>query len=426
MEDNNVKKNKRFAKTFWASFAAIALAFGTFTAGLSAGSWKGPAQAAENLSYNGADTRNYTLVSSTDTKTELSSYSDVYKAVENSVVSIDTKSYIEMTTYSSYYYGGMPFGFDILTPGIRGADAAPRTVSGAGSGIIFFEDDENVYIVTNFHVVDGASDCTISLDDKEDIPATYVGGDAYSDIAVISVKKSDLKAAKADYSVAVFGDSDALDIADQVMAVGNALGEGKSATLGIVSAKNKKVTIDNLTLNLLQTDAAINKGNSGGALVNMAGEVIGINTVKMSSNSIEGIGYAIPSNTIVDLLEDIMKNGTVEHPYLGIYCFTISEDDVKEYDYASAGVGIDSVLSGFNAEVMGLRSGDIITKYNGTAVKTAEQLTKLISETPIGDEIELEVVRSSTRSTGRGSSSTSTETIIIKGTMKNYTTSPEF
>jgi serine protease Do len=271
---------------------------------------------------------------------------------------------------------------------------------GSGSGIIYAQDDEKVYIVTNNHVVEDATTVTISISGEENINANLVGKDASSDLAVISVLKSDLKAAGIDsVTPAVFGDSDSMQVGESVIAIGNAMGQGKSATLGIVSAQDKEINIDGKTLKVIQTDAAINPGNSGGALVNMSGEVIGINTAKLSSNAVEGTGYAIPTNVAKDVIQTLVENGTVEKPYLGIQGSSITDQIKSMYNIPYSGVLVVYIEQGSAAEKAGLQTYDIITAIDGTSVTTIEELSEQIAKHKVGDSVTLSVVRNGSSQT---------------------------
>jgi serine protease Do len=271
---------------------------------------------------------------------------------------------------------------------------------GSGSGIIYAQDDEKVYIVTNNHVVEDATTVTISISGEENINANLVGKDASSDLAVISVLKSDLKAAGIDsVTPAVFGDSDSMQVGESVIAIGNAMGQGKSATLGIVSAQDKEINIDGKTLKVIQTDAAINPGNSGGALVNMSGEVIGINTAKLSSNAVEGTGYAIPTNVAKDVIQTLVENGTVEKPYLGIQGSSITDQIKSMYNIPYSGVLVVYIEQGSAAEKAGLQTYDIITAIDGTSVTTIEELSEQIAKHKVGDSVALSVVRNGSSQT---------------------------
>lgn len=269
--------------------------------------------------------------------------------------------------------------------------------TGAGSGIIYDQDDEKVYIVTNNHVVEGASNVQVSITGTEQIPASLVGRDSSSDIAIIYVTKADLaKAGINEVTVAEFADSDLLEVGEYVLALGNALGEGKTVTQGIISASNKEINIDGKKLTVLQTDAAINPGNSGGALIDTDGKVVGINTAKLSSSSVEGIGYAIPSSYVKNVIEEIMVNGTVERPYLGITGYTITDEFKSTYNIDIDGVFLRSVEKGSAAENAGLKYTDIITGFNGKQIKSMDELSAAISECNVNDVVSIEFIRNGT------------------------------
>lgn len=295
---------------------------------------------------------------------------DIFRAVDNSVVSISS-------TRQSVQFG------------------MSREANDAGSGIIFYEDDERVYIATNYHVVQNATRVTVSLDDIRTVPASFVGGEERSDIAVISVLREDLaQAGIRNYQVAAFGDSDAMEIGNFVLAVGNAYGEGKSATLGIVSAMDVNINLQSgISLNVLQTDAAINPGNSGGPLVNTSGEVIGINTARLITARSEGMGYAIPSNEVVRILAQIMERGNIETPILGVFTLSVNEEIREHYSLDATGLFITQIINGYAAQNMGVRIGDIVTHYNGVRILNHQRLGELISNTPIGGEVVLTVMR---------------------------------
>lgn len=268
---------------------------------------------------------------------------------------------------------------------------------GAGSGIIYKVDGDKVYIVTNNHVIDGASSVTISVTGTEQVSAKLVGKDSSADIAVISVSKKDMEdAGIKDITAAKFSNSDSTEVGESVIAIGNALGRGKTATLGIISAQNKDINIDGNTFTVIQTDAAINPGNSGGALINTEGEVIGINTAKLSDSAVEGTGYAIPANTVVDIANQLITNGTVNKAYLGISGMTISDEFRMMYGINIKGVYISSVETGSAAEKAGLQKSDIITGVDGTNISTIEELSKIISSHKANDNIKLSIVRNGT------------------------------
>ena len=264
---------------------------------------------------------------------------------------------------------------------------------GSGSGIMFYKDDSRVYIATNNHVINGASKVSVSINGSDKlISAELVGKDANADLAVIAVNVSDITAAGInDIQLATFGDSDSLQVGESVIAIGNALGNGNTATAGIVSSVQKDITIQNRKLSVIQTDAAINPGNSGGALVNSKGQVIGINTAKIALAEVEGIGYSITSNVAKPIIEQLMNSkGT---PSMGVYVATITDEVAAEYGLPQAGVLIQQGVPGGSAAKAGLKAGDIVTSYNGTPIFSGDQLVSAIKESNVGDNVELTILR---------------------------------
>lgn len=255
-------------------------------------------------------------------------------------------------------------------------------LQGSGSGIIF---DKSGYIVTNYHVIQGASNVTISLSGGRKIPARVIGFDSQTDLAVVKVEAKNLPVAK-------FGDSGKIRVGDTAIAIGNPLGEEFAGTVtsGIVSALNRKIQTEDRTYSVIQTDATINPGNSGGALCNAAGEVIGINTLKISSA--EGMGFAIPINEAKPIIERLMKNGYVARPFIGISGQFIDSDQAKIYD-VPVGIFIQQVVQGSGAEAAGIRSGDIIVAFDGTEIKEYDDLTTTLAKHKIGDVISAKIWR---------------------------------
>lgn len=263
---------------------------------------------------------------------------------------------------------------------------------GSGSGIIFSQDNENVYIATNAHVISGANRVSVSVEESDLVSATLVGKDANADLAVISVSWQDLRAVGINsVTLAQFGNSSQLQVGESVIAIGNALGGGNTATAGIVSALAKDVDIQGRKLTVIQTDAAINPGNSGGALVNSAGQVIGINTAKLAITSVEGIGYSIASDIAKPIIEQLMS--TTDTPALGVYITTVSEELADYYGLPSAGVLVQSVIEGGSAAGSDIRVNDIITSFNGQPVFTAEQLTEAVKKCKVGDMVDITLLR---------------------------------
>jgi serine protease Do len=266
---------------------------------------------------------------------------------------------------------------------------------GSGSGVIFKKDKDIAYIVTNNHVVEGASKLEISLFDGEKITAEVVGTDALTDLAVLKID------AKYVAATAEFGDSSTLRPGDPVYAIGNPLGLNLSRTVtqGIVSATNRSIPIatsaGNWETNVVQTDAAINPGNSGGALINPQGLVIGINSAKISESGVEGLGFAIPSNDVIPIVNELIKNGKIERPYLGVGLMDL--DQIPQFYWPTnvqEGVMITTVEENSVAAIGGLHARDVIVKMNGEKITSSSELRKfLYTKVSIGDEIKMEVNR---------------------------------
>ena len=274
------------------------------------------------------------------------------------------------------------------------------TAMAEGSGVIISSDG---YILTNNHVINSsetnsnsfyslgeATKITVSLyNDDTEYPAKIIGTDQQTDLAIIKIDKTDLTAAK-------LGDSDSIQVGEWCMAIGNPLGMASSVTAGTISALNRKITDeDGKNYTLIQTDAAINSGNSGGALVNTNGEVIGINTIKASGTGVEGLGFAIPINSTKSITEDLIKYNKVKRPYIGITGTNITESTIKANPTAKLVVGcyVRAVSEFSPAEKAGLKIGDIIIKADGTQVKTMDELNDIKNKHSIGDTMTLTISR---------------------------------
>ena len=246
---------------------------------------------------------------------------------------------------------------------------------GSGSGIIISSDG---YIVTNQHVIDGANEISVILNTGEEFVAKLVGQDEKSDLAVLKIDKTDLPAA-------TLGDSTKLEVGELAVAIGNPLGQefAGTVTAGVISAVNRTMTVDNKVYNLVQTDAAINPGNSGDALVNKYGEVIGINTIKLSSTGVEGIGFAIAISEAKPIIDDLMNNGFVSgRPLVGI---SVSQ--------TRNGLSVEQVSAGSGAEAAGIKVGDLIVKADGKAVKTSQELNEIRDKKAPNEYLKLTVIR---------------------------------
>lgn len=281
-----------------------------------------------------------------------------------------------------------------------GGGSQSYEVPSSGSGIIIGENDTELLIVTNNHVVQDTVSLKITFVDDAAVDAVIKGTDTDTDLAVISVPLDQIpQETKEKIVVARLGDSDGLKVGQGVIAIGNALGYGQSVTVGYVSALNREIkTSDGNTRVLLQTDAAINPGNSGGALLNMKGEVIGINAAKYSSTEVEGIGYAIPVSSVQDILDELMNRKTrsevaeEKRGYLGIQGTTVDEDVAAAFGMPK-GVYVYKILKDGAAADSQLREKDIITKLDGMTVKSMQELQKLLKGYESGETIELLVQR---------------------------------
>lgn len=270
-------------------------------------------------------------------------------------------------------------------------------IAGSGSGIIIDQNGSEILIVTNNHVIQNADKVEIVFMDETTAQATVKGADANADLAVLSVSMSDLSEdTLSAIKVAALGNSDEVKAGEMAIAIGNALGYGQSVTVGYISAVNREVTIDNVSMTLLQTDAAINPGNSGGALINANGEVIGINSVKYASEEVEGMGYAIPITNAVPMINELMNREKIEESeqgFLGIYVDTaqnVTEVYAERFNMP-IGVYIGDVVEDSPAAVAGLKQGHIITKVNDNAVKTIDGLLNTLSYHRAGETITLTV-----------------------------------
>jgi len=256
---------------------------------------------------------------------------------------------------------------------------------GTGSGIIYKEDG---YIITNQHVIDGASQLEVILNDGRTFEGRVIGQDVKTDLAVIKINGSKLPVGK-------LGDSSKLKVGELAVAIGNPVGEqfSGSVTAGIISALNRSITIGGeKKLELIQTDAAVNPGNSGGALANKDGEIIGINSAKLESLSIEGMSFAIPINDAIPIIDQLVDHGYVKRPWIGVGIANVTDDIAKEYNIPK-GIYIAKVYYNSPAEKFGLKVEDVITEINGEKINNVEKLSQVIEKYNPGDRIKLKVYR---------------------------------
>ncbi len=277
--------------------------------------------------------------------------------------------------------------------GMFGGQSSSQETQSSGSGIIIGQNDTELLCVTNAHVIDGADTISVCFVDGSAVEASVKGSDTDNDLAVISVKLSDISDdTKSQIKVATIGDSSSLKVGEQVVAIGNALGYGQSVTSGIVSGLNRQ--LDDSNISMIQTDAAINPGNSGGALLNMSGEVIGINTAKAAATEVEGMGYAISMSDAMPVIEELMTKTTRKKvsdenaSYLGISARDISSDMSSAYGIPE-GIYVTSVASGSAAEKAGITEQSVITKFDGVSVSTVSALESRLEYYAAGETVEV-------------------------------------
>lgn len=333
--------------------------------------------ATETSTTSNKDNNTDTTTVSNTNLVSLENYSDTSVFAANKVLPSIVGITVQYTVNSPYY------GYTMQATG-----------TATGSGVIISEDG---YILTNNHVVNTSSNysfyqvseankITVKLyNDETEYEAQIIGKDETTDLAVIKIDKNNLPAA-------TLGDSDSLQVGEFSMAIGSPLGMESTVTAGIISATSRTITSDGKNYTVIQTDAAINSGNSGGALINSKGEVIGINTLKLSGSGVEGIGFAIPINSTKTIYEQLISNGKVKRPYIGISGRDVDEETAKKYELVE-GIYIISVEQFSAAEKAGLKSYDIITEIDGKQIKTMDELNEIKNTHKIGDTIVLKVFR---------------------------------
>lgn len=297
-----------------------------------------------------------------------------------------------------------------------------QEAAASGSGVIIGKNDTELLIVTNNHVVEDSTALSVQFVDGKSYDAEIKGTDSDVDLAVIAIPLSSFsKETLNSISFAKYGDSDSVNVGDQVVAIGNALGYGQSVTTGIISAKNRDISTEGGTESgLLQTDAAINPGNSGGALLNMNGELIGINVAKYSDTTVEGMGYSIPSKKVKEIVEGLSQKTTRskvsqdEKGYIGIQGKTVDSSIAEAYNMPK-GIYIYKLLTGEGADNSALQEKDIITKFDGQSVDSLEELSGLLSRYKAGEKVEVTVQRLS----GKGEYQEKTVTVTLGKNSQN-------
>lgn len=368
------KKKKHRKKRMWVPCLCSALAASVLTAGICGFGFKSYLEPlTENSVYHSGYTASpgynvSTLANETNAEGKQAlPVPEIAKKVGPSCVGVINKAKVRAQRFydpfsGRYYYTSDPNSDELVE-------------QGSGSGIILSTDG---YIVTNQHVIAGATEITVVLNTGDEHTATLIGEDEKSDLAVLKINAPNLVAAE-------LGDSEKLQAGELAVAIGNPLGQefAGTVTVGVISTVNRTMTVDNKRYNLIQTDAAINPGNSGGALVNQYGEVIGINSVKISTTGVEGIGFAISSNEAKPIIDDLKNNGYVSgRPLVGI---TASETNY--------GLSVQSVSEGSGAAQAGMQVGDLIVKAEGKVVKTVSALNEIRDTKKAGDSLQLTVIR---------------------------------
>lgn len=380
MEEEPPKKRKRKkSENKWAKKLAKAAAYGLVFGLVAGASFQGISYGLSKAGISGGSQKQLattqTVSTSSSAKTDLST---VAENVLPSIVSITG-------TFQSSGYGF--FG-----------ESQSQESEGSGSGIIVGKDKNYLYIATNNHVVEGATSLAVGFNDDSTIEAEIKGTDSDSDLAVVTVKISKLKSSTLDaIKIITMGDSEDLNVGEQAVAIGNALGYGQSVTGGYISALNREVQLTDKTMTLIQTDAAINPGNSGGALLDGEGKLVGINTVKYSSEEVEGMGYAIPINTAKPIIEDLINEKTIpesEQAYLGISGGDMTEDMAGAYGMPT-GIYVSEIQENSPAQKAGIQAGDVIVEFDGSSVGTMEALQNKLAKKTAGTKVKIKVKRQS-------------------------------
>lgn len=314
--------------------------------------------------------------------------SDMVAVAGPAVVRINTTTISQSSQYDRFLndpFFRQFFGNQLELP------SRPQESHGLGSGFIVSADG---YILTNEHVISGVSQIEVTLSSREKpYPARKVGADSELDLAVLKID------AEEDLPAVSLGDSDSVRVGDWVVAIGNPYGLDHTVTVGVISAKERPMTIENKQYrNLLQTDASINPGNSGGPLLNLNGEVVGINTA--INAQAQGIGFAIPSSTVKAVFDELVNKGSVDHPWLGVYLQPVTEEAAQYFGLSDQnGAIVASVVDGGPAAQAGLRQGDVIVGYNGNDIANPNQLIELVQGTAIGSQVEVKFIRSTESNT---------------------------
>ena len=375
-EQKKTKKGKNKALTAIAAVLITILVGGVIGGGIGVTTWYANKEHSKSTStgysfaqngYSGNSVQALLSVPQTD-----SSIADICEKMEGSVVTVVTQ---------------------IMTQNLF---QTAQTAEGLGSGIIFDEDADHVYIVTNAHVIEDAKTVYIYYNDTQSVPAYVRGADTSADLAVLYMKRSEIpEDILAGIKIATLGDSDAIRVGELAIAIGSPEGKafGNTVTVGSISGTQREITVDGNTLQVIQTDAAINPGNSGGALVNASAEVIGINTAKINDTDVEGMGFAIPMAVAKPIIEELLDKGSVERPVLGISEYALIPEAIADAYHVPVGLMVYEVSRGSAAADAGIRQGDIITQIDGRDITSLEIVTEILSEHEVGDTVEVTLIR---------------------------------
>lgn len=380
----NKKKSSGFGQKL-VKVVAIALVFGL----VAGAAFQGSYYLVGRFTGNGKEEAKVTQTSTggkisgtaVSTATTVTDVSDIVENVMPAVVAVTNVSYTE---YHSFFGGTQTYESE-----------------SAGSGFIISQDKDNLYIATNNHVVSGAESLTITFCDDEAVPGIVKGTDPSVDLAVVAVSWSDVSDKTKDViKVATVGDSGSLTVGESAIVIGNALGYGQSVTTGVVSALEREVQLQDdsgktIKNKLIQTDAAVNPGNSGGALLNMKGEVVGVVSAKYSDTQVEGMGYAIPISSAKSIIETLINQEVVSQEkasYFGIAGVDVTEDVSHQYDMPT-GVYVTRVAANSGASKAGIKKGDIITSFNGRSITSMEEISDMMQYISAGSEVEVVVAQ---------------------------------
>ena len=411
-KEKRIKKGKPSRKTAgmhtgWAKLIAMGVVFGIVAGTVS----YGVNRAETAVLGSGSSQQQSTQVQQVQTT---NTTGDAAEKLETSDASTDTANAVAAGSVAEVAQNCMPAMVTISTMSVQEMESffggtQSYEVEGAGSGVIVSQTEDELLIATNNHVIEGAKELSVGFIDETAVTAAIKGTDTDNDLAIVAVKLSDIQEeTMAQIKVIAIGDSDDLVLGEQVVAIGNALGLGQSVTSGYVSAFNRSLDLSDGTNTftsdgLIQTDASINSGNSGGALLNMKGELIGINEAKSSSSSsgasVDNVGYAIPTSKAMPILETLMDMETREalseddQGYLGIHCVNVAEESSQMYNIPM-GVYVSDVVEGGPAEAAGLKQGDVITAINSVTTSSYSALTDELQYCAPGETVTLTIQRS--------------------------------